>query len=262
MRLMVLACLLLCIAGCSGNSAYNTEELRSRGLVLILPGVEGIGPFNRNIRQGLVDAHVNRAIEIVRWGSPLPLVGMAFNQSDPIGHHLEAERVAKMIVKYQVQYPDRPVYLIGHSGGCGIAVFAAEALARTPGSKPLEGMVLLAPSVSANYDLSPALAACRQGILNFYNEDDELLHVGTGIMGNMDGGHGASGGRVSFNTEIYPQPQYARLYQIRSLGASGAEGNHPHVAVTEPSFVSMYVAPWISSTSWPLPEFSNSISNR
>ena len=186
--------------GCSSNYKYMTKDRQSRGMVVILPGIEGTSPFNRHIRQGLEDAGLDCATPICSWGWPVPLVGMALNQSEPICHHVAARQIATMIAKYEDEHPGQPVYVIGHSGGAGIGVFAAEELGKLEGGHKIEGLVLLSASISSDYDLSPALAQCRNGIVNFYNPDDKmLLMVGTAIAGNVDGGHGDSAGRTGFS---------------------------------------------------------------
>jgi pimeloyl-ACP methyl ester carboxylesterase len=246
--------------GCgSGNGKYMTEERQSRGLVIILPGIEGTSSFNRHIREGLEDAGVDCATPICSWGWPVPVVGMAFNQSDPICHRLEAKRIAKMIARYEDGHPGLPVYVIGHSGGAAIGVMAAQELAKMEGDHKIQGLVLLSASISADYDLSTALGQCRSGIVNFYNRDDKaMLMIGTAIAGNVDGGHGDSAGRTGFDAPPGDNaPAYLRLYQIE-LTEDMAQGNTGgiagnHTADTGATFVETYVADWVKDNIWPPP---------
>ena len=102
-----------------------------------------------------------------------------------------------MIGDYQDNHPGRPVYVVGHSGGGGVAVFTAESL---PDGRKIDGLVLLSASISKGYDLHKALANCRRGIINYYSSRDVgLLGVGTTLMGNVDGGHGPSAGLKGFD---------------------------------------------------------------
>src|SRR5207244_94004 len=73
----------------------------------------------------------------------------------------KAGELAGLVLEYRAAHPDRPVYLLGHSGGAGVALAAAEML--PPGS--LERIVLLSAAVSPCYDLTPAFPAlrCRAG---------------------------------------------------------------------------------------------------
>ncbi len=245
--------LLLCLVmtcGCGiSNSKYMTDVRLDKGMIVILPGIEGESPYNHNIRRGLISAGLPSAIPIYNWGAPLPGIGMVINQTNFIGNRLAGVRIAKMITDYQDEHPDQPVFVIGHSGGGGVAVFTAEAM---PEGRQLDGLILLSASISEGYDLTKALSRCKSGIVNFYHTGDVgMLAVGTTLMGNVDGVHGPSaglGGFVKANSSdtASKRDAYARLFQVRVQG-----GHDPHFAATDPKFVRRQVAPWISSSIWP-----------
>jgi len=245
---------LLVAFGCNGNSRYLAEERLDKGLVIILPGIEGESMINRDIRSGLIMADVDRAMPIHSWGRPVPVAGMLLNQVDVIGNRMAAGNIAKMIVRYQDSHPGKPVHIIGHSGGGGIAVFAAEEL---PPGRRIDGLILLSPSISSSYDLTKALNRCRNGVVNFYSRSDVgLLVIGTMIAGNVDGAHGVAAGATGFKM---PGPSgsqdqraaYAKLYQIRLSDEAADSG--AHTAATRAGFVWTYVAPWLTSRTWPAP---------
>jgi hypothetical protein len=221
------------------SAEFLTPDRMSHGLVVILPGIEGESSFNQNIRRGLVRAGIDDALPIYHWGSPVPGVGMLLNQMDFVGNRLAGARIARFVEDYQDRFPGKPVYIVGHSGGGGVAVFAAEGL--EPGRK-VDGLVLLSASIWAGYDLTKALANCRNGIVNFYNPDDVgLLAIGTTVTSNVDGMRGPSAGLNGFDS------RKAGLYQVRvSYGAGD-----PHTAATHPGYVSTRVAPWVAAASWP-----------
>ena len=178
---------------------------------------------------------------------------MFVNQIDFLGNYLAAERLAQRIVKYQDEYPGRPVYIIGHSGGGGIAVFIASAM---PKDKQVTGVILLAASISSGHDITKALNHCSSGIVNFYNTDDgALLGLATTVLGNVGGAHGPSAGLLGFtlpkdNASDEKKLAYQKLYQVPMTGDMVA-GSTPHFAATRPAFVSSYIAPWISGGRWP-----------
>ena len=242
---VILAAVGLWLVGCGNvNEEYVVPARLERGLVIILPGIEGEGPLSYSVRQGLLDAGIEAALPIYRWGRPIPLAGPLLNQMDVLGNRLAAERIARMIVDYQDAHPGRPVHLVGHSGGGGVAVFTAEAL---PADRQVEGLVLLSASISSGYDLSKALAHCRKGIVNFYSKGDVgFLVVGTTVFGNVDGVRGPAAGAVGFE---HPRPG---LYQVgwrADMASSGHLGGH--AGTTASAFVKHYVAPWIRSAHWP-----------
>lgn len=243
---MILAGLLTAI-GCEStdtNTHYLTEVRKENGLVVILPGIEGESEFNHNIRRGLASAGCFRAMPIYNWGAPIPGLGLVINQTNVIGNRIAGANVAKMIEKYMANYPGRSIYIIGHSGGGGIAVFAAEELST---GTQIDGLILLSASISADYKLEKALRHCKSGIVNFYNRKDTgLLGVGTAIMGNVDGGRGGSAGLNGFKSS---HPKLFQREVTRSMTFSSGGGAHD--AATRPAFVARYVAPWVLSSYWP-----------
>ncbi|MBS3734883.1 MAG: hypothetical protein KGY99_08135 [Phycisphaerae bacterium] len=239
--------------GCNATGPYMDEERLDKGLVIILPGIEGESQFNRNIRRGLLSAGVDRAMPIHHWGRPVPGVGMLLNQMDVIGNRIAARGVADRIMKYQDDYPGRPVHIIGHSGGGGVAVFAAEALRD---EHKVDGLVLLSASVSSAYDLTKALNRSRNGLINFYSEADVgLLVIGTILAGNVDGTHGPAAGAIGFDRPPPSAPAdkraaYGKLYEFQ-VTAGMLGGADAHTAATGAGFVRRRVAPWVRSSYWP-----------
>lgn len=107
----------------------------------------------------------------------------------------QGQRLAAQVQAFHQSHPGEKVYLVGHSAGAVVALAAAEAL--PPLS--LESMALLAPSLSAKYDLRPALEAVCGHIDVYYSCKDWLyLGVGTQILGTPDRGHSPASGRVGF----------------------------------------------------------------
>jgi pimeloyl-ACP methyl ester carboxylesterase len=256
--------LAMAAVGCAdSNKPFMTVDRMNRGLVVVLPGIEGESELNHEIRRGLVSGGLMCAMPIYRWGRPVPLAGPLLNQMDIIGNRISAGGIANMIVDYQKKYPDRPVYIVGHSGGGGIAVFAAEAL---PKDVMVDGVVLLSGSMSSAYDLTKALGHCRKGVLNIYTRADVgLLIVGTTLAGNVDGIRGPAAGAIGFDRPTSrSSPErilaYQKLFQLELSDATGSDDAHG--STTRRSFVSHYVAPWLMATSWPPPESPGLISTR
>ncbi|MFB3891815.1 MAG: hypothetical protein ACE15C_07305 [Phycisphaerae bacterium] len=230
------------------DAKYVNRERMAKGLVIILPGIEGESAANRNIRKGLDEAGVPYALAIYRWGFPVPGLGLLVNQTDTAGNRRAAAELAKAIVKYQERRPDAPVFLVGHSAGGGVAVFTLEALADIPGARPITGAILLSSSISANYPLDKALAMTRRGIVNGYNPDDmALLKTGTAIFGNVDGEHGDSAGRTGFS-EVNP-----KLFQFKATSERTGIEADPHFLLTDAGLIARHAPRWLLSQSWPPP---------
>ena len=239
MRLILTLTLLwLCLPGCGSNNDFVTEDRLAKGLVIILPGIEGESPFNHDIRSGLLDADVPGAMMIYHWGRPIPVAGPIINQMDVLGNRVEGRRIAQIIVDYQDSHPGKPVHLVGHSGGGGMAVFAAEAL---PEERKVDGLVLISASISCDYNLNKAITHCKSGIVNFYCKGDVgMLVIGTTLAGNVDGAHGPAAGQKEF------QGTFDHLWQVEV----DQEGD-AHTSGTRASFVSSDVAPWVIKPQWP-----------
>ncbi|MCD4823283.1 MAG: hypothetical protein K8S55_01640 [Phycisphaerae bacterium] len=242
----IFLCLLAAGCGDELNMQYTTPAMKDRGMVYILPGIQGVDYHYKNIRRGLIGSGINCAIKIHPWGCQIPGLNLLVNETDTRGDHQWGAKIAAEIAAYQQAYPDRPVYIIGQSGGAGVAVFCAEALTTTPGAKPINGMVLLDASVSVTYDLTRALSICYEGIVNFYNPRDvALLQAGTAMFGNVDGGHGNSAGRIGFTRK------YAKLYQVEIHKNMVDDFADPHFADCSTAFTAQYIAPWIIDRNWP-----------
>jgi len=218
----------------------------SKGLVVILPGIEGRSAANRNIRRGLDDADIPYALSIYEWGFPVPGIGMVINQTHVAGIRDAGRKLAERVVLYQQRYPDRPVHLIGHSAGGGVAVFTLEALGQIGHAEPIEGAFLLSASISADYDLDAALHMARKGIVNVYNPDDlALLGAGALIMGNVDGGRGAPAGRIGFTRK------YHKVFERKITAGSVGVVSTPHFASTHADVITAHAPAWLLSPTWP-----------
>lgn len=140
------------------------EDRLDRGLVLILPGIEGRSFFNVAILHGLADGGLEYALEVFDWTTGNKFAAL---------YHLRgwrrnlrvANQLAERIVKYQAEYPGRPVWIVGHSGGGAMALLTAKAL---PENRRLTGIILLAPAISPRFDISQILGKVERGIWSFH----------------------------------------------------------------------------------------------
>jgi len=231
------------VSGCS-VADLGTTERESRGLVLVLPGIEGRSTWNYNLARGLADGGVKAGIEIFDWGTNIP-GGMLINLTDLDRNQKMAEALRDHIVEYKRAHPGRPVHVIGHSGGGGIAVLTAEKL---PDDVRLSSVILLAAALSPDYDLRSALRHTQYGIFNYYSTMDRmLLDVGTRVAGTIDRSHTSAAGSVGFYrpaaVENGDRALYDKLHQIAwhsEMGWCGHMGDH--FGWTNPAFVRRYLA--------------------
>jgi len=230
-------------AGCGHKQPYVTPDRLDRGLVLVLPGIEGRSAFNQAVCRGLDEGGVDWAIELHDWTSPL---GPLYNIEAYDRNRRAASRIGWRIARYRWDHPGKPVVIVGQSGGGAMAVWTAEQL--LPGQR-VDGIILLAAALSPHYILDFALENSTRGIVNFHSSMDWIfLGVGTTVTGTMDGRHTVSAGQVGFSApgSKLSLAAYRKLFQVSwrpEMIASGNPGMHLTSGGSE--FVAKYVAPLI-----------------
>ncbi len=241
-RLVVVVSLAVALGGCRGQPYVDGERL-DRGLVMVLSGIGGRFPSAVYIAEGLDEGGVDYAIEIYDWA--LPVGGIISLRSEE--HNREqAAKAAERIVTYQDEYPGRPTFVIGHSGGGGVAVWVVENL---PFGHEVNRVVLVAPAVSPDYDLAVALSRTQDGIVSFHSDRDWLiLGWGTSTFGTIDGQWVDSAGLIGFSdaaTANAPAdaPRLLEVPWTPDMTEYGYRGGH--VTSINTRFIANVVAPHV-----------------
>ena len=238
----------LLFVGCAKPQPFVSDDRLHRGLVIVLPGIEGRGPLNEAVCRGLNDGGVNWAIELYDWTS---MWGPLHSLRGESRNREKAFTIASRVIRYQNSHPGRPVVLVGQSGGGAMAAWAAEAL---PPGRMVDGVIMLAPALSPRYMLDWSLGNSRRGIINFYSPRDWIfLGFGTVVYGTMDGRHSESAGRIGFEVpSAGGRPLcYRKLYQV-AWQPKMAETGHSGLHLTSGGwrFVTAYVAPFVLAEAW------------
>src|SRR5690606_10975183 len=119
----------------------------SSGRLRVLPGV--------NNTRFQLDGFVERAearlprfdIEVRRWGTPLlPLRNLRAHERNLV----TAQALAAEIAKWRRTHPHDRFYLMGYSGGGGMAALVTSAL---PEGVEIDRLILVAPAISPSYPL-------------------------------------------------------------------------------------------------------------
>jgi pimeloyl-ACP methyl ester carboxylesterase len=209
LRMIAALVLLLPLAGCARFMNFKSAERRDQGYTLVLTGIEGAHVGHAGFVAGLKSGGVPSEIEVVDWTTGTPALMLVHLRAENRNRRKAAEIAAK-ITQYQDEYPGRPVNLIGHSGGGGMALLTLEAL---PQERQIDSAVLLAAAVSPDYDLAPALTRVERGIWNYSSiGDGALLGVGTTVFGTIDGSHQPAAGAIGFRIPSDAGPIERRLY--------------------------------------------------
>lgn len=237
-------------AGCGGtgeslNTSSTKDTMMDKGIVYIVPGVQGKASRYTNMRTGLQGSGVKYAIKILPWRSQIAGIGNSADSMAGLDDRQWGQKIAREIADYQQAYPGRPVYLIGERDGCVAAVLTAQSLA-SMGGKPVEGIILLDAGMATNADLSAAVDQSRKGLVNFYNLTDmALLGIGSEIASNPDASYDDSARRLGFSSGD------PKVFQVQVTQSMVNTFDNPRYISRTAAFTSQYIAPWILSEQWP-----------
>ena len=168
------------VAGTAAPSACSCRR-RREGRLLILPGV-GNTRFHLAGFVAAAEAQLPRFdVEVRPWGVPFMTI-----------HNLRAHErntatvaaIAAEIAQWRRANPDAPFYLVGYSGGGGMATLVTAAL---PDDVSIDRLVLVAPAISPDYPLaSEVLPHVREYVVNYASERDLQVGWGTRTFGTID----------------------------------------------------------------------------
>lgn len=225
---------------------FRTPERYAQGLAIVLPGIESQSFLNHSVAWGLADGGWLGAIEIDDWTTSNTLL-FAYHLRGWRRNQRQIERIVARIVAYRKEFRDRPIYLIGHSGGGAMTVLILEKL---PPDHPVTGAIILAPAISRSYPLATALQRTERGLWNFWSRGDLFfLGLGTLALGTLDGRHQVSAGLLGFREpaninphdhEVYNQQLHQVGYSTRMARAFHLGG---HFGCVNRVFVTEYLAP-------------------
>jgi pimeloyl-ACP methyl ester carboxylesterase len=224
--IMAAGLLIVLVAGCNGPGF--TEQARN-GITFYCPGAGNIDFGDQGVRAGLEAAGYRGQVATVVWTVSF---NPAIDQAVKINARAGAAQLARAIERYIDEYPGRPVNVVGLSAGTGVAVFALERLG--PKYK-VDNVVLLASSLSYDYDVGPALQRVKGRIYNYYSSKDAVLAGPMKVFGTIDGRFGVDGaGAVG----LYAAKKNDRVVNVRWRPDYQRYGYYGgHLDVTAPEFV-------------------------
>jgi pimeloyl-ACP methyl ester carboxylesterase len=243
-RLLLLLSLLVC--GCATTARTEVRVAAPRPAPHgIIYSVDGAGDYHASSEA------LKRAVD--EAGVPLDVVSFVWShgrgrvladQTDYGYARCQGQRLAERVCAYRQSHPNCDVYLVAHSAGSAVVLAAAESLP----PESVERILLLAPSVSYDYDLRRALQTTRQGLDVFSScRDTFSLGFGIALVGTADRQPGPAAGRVGFAPHV-ATPEDAALYaKLRQhpwqpcLEWTGNEGGH--YGAYQDGYLRAYVLP-------------------
>jgi len=188
------------------------------GRVLILPGV-GNTRFHLAKFVAATEAQLPRfEVEVRTWGKPFLTI---HNLRAHERNVATAAALAEEIAAWRRTHPDAPFYLVGYSGGGGMATLVTAAL---PADVRIDRLVLIAPAISPDFPVvRDVLPHVSEFAVNYASERDLQVGWGTRTFGTIDRKNTASAGAIGFAADD------PRLFQYHWSAADtplGHAGNH------------------------------------
>jgi pimeloyl-ACP methyl ester carboxylesterase len=182
----------------------------------VLPGV-----FNTRFHLARFAGAIERRgldVEVRRWGVPFrPLHNVAAYERNV----KTAAQIAAELARWRIDHGREPLYVVGFSGGGGLAVLAVAALAA---DVTVDRLILVAPAISPKYPLeTKVLPRVREFVVNYASAKDLQVGWGTWTFGTIDRERVKSAGAIGFAST------HSKLVQWHWSKASvrhGHYGNH------------------------------------
>ncbi|GJQ26394.1 MAG: hypothetical protein HBSAPP02_14260 [Phycisphaerae bacterium] len=213
----------------------DTPKRRKRGVTFVLGGIEGPSQHSRDMGLGLLRGGYRGAVSIFPWNRCVPVIGVFRNLMSHAHHEQQSDVLVELIRQHRSAYQS-PVNFIAQSGGCFVAVRTLEKLDAADG---VAQAILLAPSISPDYDIRPAAQRCSGGLYSVGGRGDYFfLGLGTMLLGTSDRVHTPSAGLVGWHH------RHEKFHEVRwhpSWTRHGYVGNH--ITTSSRRFIAEVIAP-------------------
>jgi hypothetical protein len=206
----------------------------AKGTIFVADGAGGAGLLVDGIAQQVANAQLPLNVQQVYWST----LNEATDFQSQYNFAVKSKQFAHRILEMHKHSPNAKIYLVGFGAGTTVILKAAECLP----PNTVTHIILLASTVSCNYDLRPALLSSCEGIDSFYSPNDELLKCAIKRYGTTDVGvRGATtaAGLTCFHAlSNYPRDKaiYSRLRQYCVFGSSDRNLS-VHLAYVNPQFI-------------------------
>jgi pimeloyl-ACP methyl ester carboxylesterase len=188
------------------------------GRLLVLPGVGNTRFHLAGFVERAQAQLPNFTIDVRRWGVPFLAI---HNLRAHERNVATAKRVAEEITTWRREHPTEPFYVVGYSGGGGVALLI---LAELPDDVQVDRLVLVAPAIAPDYPLErKVLPQVRERVINYASERDLQVGWGTRTFGTIDRKRTASAGAVGFDLT---HAQLLEYHWSKADQPLGHGGNH------------------------------------
>jgi pimeloyl-ACP methyl ester carboxylesterase len=214
----------------------------TRDIVFVADGAGNYQMASKMLRGVVQETAAALAVETFVWSHGFKRTMP--DQMDLPHARIQGQRLAEIVLAYRKQYPRALIHLVGHSAGSMVVLSATEHL--PPGT--VDHIVLLAPSVSCEYDIRPALRCVRGTVQVHYSRHDWLyLGLCTKLVGCADRHWCGASGRKGFSLRVESPEDAALLERLQqhpwqsSYRLLGNEGGH--YGAYQPAYLKAHVLP-------------------
>jgi hypothetical protein len=212
---------LIWLAFASASSAQTPQPFPpsyAAGRMIVLPGIHNtlfhLNGFIDMARVGLPRFVIDRR----KWG--ITFLGIRNLRAAEENFEF-ARELASDIAQWRRENPDELLYLMGYSGGGGVASIV---LAELPDDVRIDRLILIAPAISADYPIEElAMRHVRDFVVNFASEKDMQVGLGTRVFGTIDGKYDYAAGYDGFSASFDKLAQWFWRESDREIGH---RGNH------------------------------------
>lgn len=190
-------------------TACAADAQPPKDYVIHLPGIAGPRSIDRAVTRGLREGGFDAVTDIYDWTENDPGMNALLDYQR---NQKQASLIADKLIQRAAAEPTSKLFVLCHSGGTGLAVWALEKL---PAEVKIDTLVMMSPALSPGYDLSKALRRVSGRVYVFSSlADIVVLSTGTKLFGTIDGVKTEAAGRVGFR-----QPEGADAEQYKKLVA-------------------------------------------
>ena len=215
----VLSCVWILVAARSTAhtpQAFPPSEVEGR--MIVLPGIHNtlfhLNGFIDMARVSLPGFQIDRR----KWG--LTFFGIGNLRAEEKNLSV-ARELAADITQWRSEHPDEVLYLMGYSGGGGVASLTLAAL---PADIYIDRLILIAPAISSGFPIEGHAADhVREFVINFASTRDMQVGLGTRLFGTIDRKFEYAAGFDGFSTGFDSLAQWHWREADRRIGH---RGNH------------------------------------
>ncbi len=179
--------------GKSTGTTWAGAATAESGRVVVLPGVYNTRFHLQRFVRAVRERYPGFDADIRTWGA---LWRPVHNVRAYARNLTTARRIAEDLERWRRDHPHRRLYVVGYSGGGGLAVLAVASLSERVA---VDRLVLIAPAISPAYPLGERVfPRVREFVVNYASEKDLQVGWGTLVFGTMDRVKTKSAGAVGF----------------------------------------------------------------